>query len=92
MITTDEIKKLAELARIDVTEEEIVGYTKDFGAVLGYVDQINNVNVTDVSGDPIQINTTRNDDQSHVSGQYCEVMLANAPASQDGFYKVPKIL
>ena len=92
MITTDEIKKLAHLARIAVTEEEVAGYAKDFEAILGYVDQINTINIEDIKVEPLQVNHARIDENAHVSGQYRDAMLADAPGSQDGFYKVPKIL
>ncbi len=92
MITADEIKKLAHLARIEVTEEEVAQYAQDLESILGYVDQINNVDVSSVDGAPLQINNFRLDENPHESGQYIESLLADAPASQDGFYKVPKIL
>ena len=92
MITADEIKKLAHLARIEVTEEEVVQYAQDLESILGYVDQINNVDVSSVDSAPLQINSFRLDGNPHESGQYIEPLLADAPASQDGFYKVPKIL
>jgi len=92
MITADEIKKLAHLARIEVTEEEVAQYAQDLESILGYVDQINNVDVSAVDAQQLQINSFRLDENPHESGQYIEPLLADAPASQDGFYKVPKIL
>lgn len=92
MITPEEIKKLANLARISVTDEEVMAYAKDFEAILGYVDQINNVNVSELESVVIQDNIARNDENPHESGHYVAAMLADAPESQDGFYKVPKIL
>lgn len=92
MITADEIKKLAHLARVEVTEDEVAQYAQDLESILGYVDQINNVDVSSVDSAPLQINSFRLDENPHESGQYIEPLLADAPASQDGFYKVPKIL
>lgn len=92
MITPEEIKKLAHLARISVTDDEVATYAKDFEAILGYVDQINNVNVSELETVTIQDNIARLDENPHESGQYVVQMLADAPESQDGFYKVPKIL
>ncbi len=92
MITPEEIKKLAHLARIDVTEEEVAGYAKDFEAILGYVDQLNNVSVPDMDTAEIQAYGAREDTNPHEPGTYVKGMLADAPASQDGFYKMPKIL
>lgn len=92
MITTDEIKKLAQLGRIQVTDVEVAEYAKDFEAILGYVDQVNQVSVADIETVHLQVNVAREDANPNVSGQFVETMLADAPASQDGFYKVPKIL
>jgi aspartyl-tRNA(Asn)/glutamyl-tRNA(Gln) amidotransferase subunit C len=92
MITSEEIKKLAHLARISVTDDEVAAYAKDFEAILGYVDQINNVNVSELETVTIQGNIARLDENPHESGHYVTGMLADAPESQDGFYKVPKIL
>lgn len=92
MITPEEIKKLAHLARIDVTDEEIAGYAKDFEAILGYVDQLNSVSIPEMETAEIQAYGARDDANSHEPGAHVEGMLADAPASQDGFYKMPKIL
>jgi len=92
MITADEIKKLAHLSRIEVTDEEVAQYAQDLESILGYVDQVNNVDVSSVDAAQLQVNSFRLDENPHESGQYIEPLLADAPASQDGFYKVPKIL
>lgn len=92
MITTDEIKKLAQLARISATDEEVAGYAKDFEAILGYVDQINKVTISELETVVLQENRARPDEGAHAPGGYVNDLLANAPESQDGFYKVPKIL
>ncbi len=92
MITNDEIKKLAHLARIEVSDEEVAGYAKDLESILSYVDQIAQVDMSDLSPRHLQGNVAREDTNASPSGQNNEAMLADAPASQDGFYKVPKIL
>ncbi len=92
MITRDEIKKLAHLARIAVTDQEADEYSKDFEAILGYVDQINQVVVTDAPVDYPTLNTARPDTVKNQEGAYNDRMLANAPDQEAGFYKVPKIL
>lgn len=92
MITHEEIRNLAHLARIQVTDDEVLEYAKDFESILGYVEQINNVDVSSIESTPLQTNSVRLDENPHESGQYIEPLLADAPASQDGFYKVPKIL
>lgn len=92
MITRDEIKKLAHLARIAVTDEEVDEYAKDFEAILGYVEQINQVVVTDVAPAYPTQNTTRLDEALNTEGEYLDRLITNAPEQEAGFYKVPKIL
>lgn len=92
MITRDEIKKLAHLARIAVTDEEVDEYAKDFEAILGYVEQINQVVVTDVASAYPTQNTARLDEVLNTEGEYLDRLIANAPEQEAGFYKVPKIL
>ena len=69
MITTDEIKNLAHLGRIQVTDQEVAQYAKDFEAILGYVDQVNQVAVDSVPAEPLQSNVARTDSDPHVPGQ-----------------------
>ena len=40
MVTILEIKKLAELSRLEIPESEMEGLTKEIGSILGYIDQI----------------------------------------------------
>ena len=92
MITHDEMKNLAMLARIEMSDAEMDAMAHDFDSILGYVDQINQVVVDDTSEKPLQVNVTHADVNPHASGTYSDKLLAGAPDTQDGFYKVPKIL
>lgn len=92
MITHDEMKKLAMLARIEMTDAEMDAMAHEFDAILGYVDQINNVQVSEIAQQYIQVNTVHADTNAYESQTYSEKMIAGAPDSQDGFYKVQKIL
>lgn len=92
MITHEEIRNLAHLARIEVTDAEVAEYAKDFESILGYVEQINNVDVSSVASSFIHINVARDDEHPNPEGSAVDRLLADAPATQDGFYKVPKIL
>jgi aspartyl-tRNA(Asn)/glutamyl-tRNA(Gln) amidotransferase subunit C len=91
-MTTDEIKALAHLARIAVTDEEVAGFAKDLDSILGYVAQINAVDVSGVDVAPLQSNIARLDQNPNEPGKFFDDLLAGAPDAQDGFYKVPKIL
>ena len=90
----EDIRQLANLARIEITDEEVKSYKKEFTDILGYVDQIKNASTED--GGQIESVTVRNvfreDAESHESGLYTEDILNSAPESKDGYVKVQKVL
>lgn len=86
-----EMKNLAHLARIAMTDAELESMAHEFEGILGYVAQINKVEIDDISADQLQTNVTR-DDKTRESNFDGSTLLSGAPDSQDGFYKVPKIL
>jgi len=92
MITRDEVKHLADLARIEMSEGELEQMTKEIDSILNYVGIIQNV-----SGDvqreiPNLRNVMRDDVITHESGEYTEKLLANAPSREGSYLKVKKIL
>ncbi len=92
MITIKDVEHVAKLARLELTEEEKELYTKQLGDVLKYVDQMNEVDTTNVK--PMAqvvdfVNVMRED--VVVSEQTREELMANGPEVEDGFFKVPKI-
>lgn len=48
MITPDDVKKLATLARLNLTDDEVVRFTSDLDAIIGYIEQLSEVDVTGV--------------------------------------------
>ncbi len=87
-----DLKNLANLARIEFSDEELTKIGADFASILGYVEQINNADISEITTTELQTNIVRVDENPHTPGMYRDVMLTDAPAAQDGFYKVPKIL
>ena len=92
MITTETIKHLADLSRMEISEGEMGKLTAEIDAILGYVGQIMNT-----SGDmkreiPILHNVMREDIPQNEPGQYTEAILRNAPAREGNYLKVKKIL
>ncbi len=90
-ITIEDIKRLAELARIDVNEEEMKGIINDIDPVLAYVDQLKSVEV-DASPTYELKNVGREDEIGNESGSYTEVILREAPDTDKGYIKVHKVL
>lgn len=94
MISKDDIKKLAELARIEVGEDEANKLADDMEAILGYVGQVSAVAGEMKEGvelGPV-FNVLREDANPNETGANTDVLLAEAPAVQNGFVKVKKIL
>lgn len=92
MITIKDVEHVAKLARLELTEEEKELYTKQLGDVLKYVDQMNEVDTSNVK--PMTqvidfVNVMRED--KVVYEQTKEELMANAPEEENGFFRVPKI-
>ncbi|HZQ33979.1 MAG TPA: Asp-tRNA(Asn)/Glu-tRNA(Gln) amidotransferase subunit GatC [Mycobacterium sp.] len=92
-ISRDEVARLAKLARLALTDAELDSFAGQLDAILGYVSQVQSVDVTDVkpTGNPLKdVNVTRPDVAGECLTQ--EQALAEAPASDDGRFAVPRIL
>lgn len=93
MLTKDEIKKVAELARIELTEEEIERFTSQLGVVIDYVKELSEVNtegIEEVSQVTGLVNVQRQD-IPHKAENHAGI-FANAPDMKDGYFKVKAVL
>ena len=87
------IKDFMITARLDIPEEEAIGLAGDLEATMGYINQINETELSDTDLPiPEHRNAVREDVVTTVTGSYTESMLAQAVGTQDGFVKVKKIL
>ena len=89
----DDVKKLADLARLEVSEEEQKGLLEDLKSILVYIDQVQNA---PLSGAGVSVPTHRNIIREDVvttkTGEYTDILLEQVVAKQDGFVKVKKIM
>ncbi len=93
MLSTKDIEKLAELARIAIPEEEKASLTREVDAILGYVNEIQKVAGENVEKEiPEHRNVFREDKNPHLPGEFTEGLLEEAPRQQDEYVKVKKIL
>ncbi len=87
------VKRIARLARIRVTEEQLESYQGELNAILGFVEQLNEVDVTGVepmtSVTPMAL---RMREDRITDGGYAEKIVSNAPLSEDDFFMVPKVV
>ena len=92
-ISRDEVARLAKLARLALTDHELDSFAGQLDAILGYVSQIQAVDVTDVTptGNPLKsVNVSRADVVQPCLTQ--AEALAEAPAAIEGRFAVPQIL
>ena len=91
-LTTDEVKKIAILARLRLTPEEEELFTGQLGKIVDYIGQLDRYPIgspaSPVSATPV-LEHERADGVSPCLPR--EVFLANAPASEDGFLLVPEV-
>ena len=92
-IDTETAARVAKLARIQVDESDLPILAKEFTAILGFINQLNEVDVTSIepmtSVTPMRLKrrvdaVTDGDQQTKV--------LANAPDAREGFFAVPKVV
>jgi aspartyl/glutamyl-tRNA(Asn/Gln) amidotransferase C subunit len=92
-ITTQDMDRLASLARIEVLPEEKEAMKDSIMSILGYVSQVNTV--VEHSKDkeiPRLHNVLREDVVTTVSGEYTQALLDNAPSRDGDYVSVKKIL
>jgi len=94
MLGIDDIKKLAKLARITLTQEEESKLPKEVDSILSYVAQlkevVSSVNEEKQAGE--LRNVVREDSNPTNTGTNTKDIVANMPDSQDDYLKVKKIL
>ena len=94
MITVAELDKLAQLARIKLSDGDKQSLAKEFDAILGYVDQLKKADVSlDAEGRVGAVrNVMRPDEIRTVSAEDRERLLDEAPDREGDFIAVKKII
>ncbi len=88
----DDIKKLALMARVDMSDEELAPMASEFDPILAYVGQVQEVAISDAMPKYVLENVMREDIVTNPAGTYTDVIVEQMPDSQDGFLKVKQIL
>lgn len=93
MLTKKEVQQIANLARIHLTDEELDKLTGNLGNILGYVEKLKELDVTNVEPTshalPVQ-NVYRPDIVKPSLSQ--DEALKNAPQKEGGAFKVPQVI
>ncbi len=92
-VTKKDVEKIAELARLKFTDEDLENFTPQMNEILSYMDKLNELdteNVKPLSHPVEQTNVFREDElKPSIS---TEDALKNAPAKDDHHFKVPKVI
>jgi len=88
-LTTDEVRHVAELAKLALTEEEIAQYTEQLSAILDYAARLQEVDTSNVPPTPyiLPLTNVMREDEPAPCLTNAEA-LANAPDHDDGFFRV----
>ena len=92
-IDNDTVKKVAFLSRLKIEEDKIEATKEDFNKILGWIEQLSEVDTTGV--EPlVSVNDCslqmRQDEIT--DGNKAEQILANAPMKEYGYFAVPKVV
>ena len=87
------VKRVARLARIAVTEEDAVRMTGELNGILGFVEQLSEVNVDGVEPmTSVMPMAMKKRADSVTDGDKAADVVANAPGSDNNFFMVPKVV
>ncbi|MDQ6785659.1 MAG: Asp-tRNA(Asn)/Glu-tRNA(Gln) amidotransferase subunit GatC [Acidobacteriota bacterium] len=92
-----DIRKIAKLAHLEITDEEVALYTPQMASIVGYVEQLNELDTENVevsigglTPEGEATATTREDTPHESLGQ--SKALDQAPSAVAGYFQVPKVL
>ena len=92
-VNPDTVRRIAHLARIAVADEEIEPLQAELNAILAFVEQLAKVNVDGVEPMTSVIPTQMGQREDKVTeGGIADDILRNAPAVEDHFFAVPKVV
>lgn len=95
-ITEKEVRYVADLANLQLSDQEIGRLAKDLDEILTHIDTLNELDTSRVEPmaqvlyDAAETATLRDDIERACLGN--EAALANAPLAGNGYYKVPKVI
>ena len=92
-ITPEEVLKIANLARLQIKEDEVEQYAKDLSSIIGLVEQMNAVDTKNIvpMAHPLDATQRLREDEVREENQR-DTFQAVAPAAEKGLYLVPKVI
>jgi len=92
-LTKTQVEHVAQLAQLDLTDEEKEQFRAQLSAILGYAERLQQLDTSDIppTATVLPLENVMRDDEIRPSLSP-EEALSNAPAAQDGYFRVPLIL
>ncbi|KTR08445.1 glutamyl-tRNA amidotransferase [Aureimonas ureilytica] len=92
-VDTATVRRVARLARIAVSDEDVATMEGELNAILGFVEQLREVDVTGIAPMTSVIPMQMKKRQDAVTdGRKSDDIVANAPATEDHYFLVPKVV
>ena len=93
MITKEEVKHIAKLARLSLREKEIKKLQKELSLILDYIEKLKEVNVSEIEpiSQRINIENVTREDESQKSKAKSQKLLRLAPETKDGYLKIKSV-
>jgi aspartyl-tRNA(Asn)/glutamyl-tRNA(Gln) amidotransferase subunit C len=92
-VDEDTVRRIARLARIKVTGEEAKALEKELSGILDWVKQLDEVDTSGVEPMTAVVSTSLKMREDRVTdGGIADAVVANAPAREDHFFVVPKVV
>lgn len=92
-VDADTVRRIGRLARIRINEDDVPAYMNELNAILGFVAQLDEVDVSGVEPmTSVTPMTLRRREDQVTDGGYAELVTGSAPLSEDEFFMVPKVV
>ena len=91
-LTIEQVQHIASLARLELTEDELMRYRRQLSAILDYfqqLDGLNTENIPQIANVPIDQTPLRADQP--IQGLALEELMHNAPENDDRLFRVPPV-
>ena len=92
-VSPEQVRHIAKLARIGMSDDELERLVPELNAIIGWVEQLGEVDTDGV--EPLATvveQKLRLRDDAVTDGEIRDELLANAPDAQHGFFAVPKVI
>jgi aspartyl-tRNA(Asn)/glutamyl-tRNA(Gln) amidotransferase subunit C len=93
-LSNDDVRHVARLAQLDLTDEEVEGLAPQLAGILAYAEKVSTVAADDVppTSHAYPLANIFRDDDNVIEPLSPEQVVANAPEEQDNQFRVPRII